>query len=135
MQHQRVQWIERPALDHIFKGRRISIGDPLLPRRAHSGEVVVFAAAPRGIGIAQPEGRRVCARGQIDIQIRLGRAHITDQRDGSFEIAAKLAARNRLRGTARAVNFELIHAVVTNHVQTHVVETLVVDRSRKRKPL
>jgi hypothetical protein len=52
-------------------------------------EVVVVPAAPHAVGVLQPERRRPGPRGQVDPQLRMPRAELSEQGDHGAEVAQR----------------------------------------------
>ena len=126
VQHERVERIERAAHNDVFVGLLVAIGDPLLTPASHAVEVVVVAAAPDGVRIAQPEGRGLGSGGEIDEDVRFLLAQPLDEVNGRREIAVKQAAGKHSAGVAGAVELELVDAVLCDHVEAGLLEQAVV---------
>src|SRR5919109_4393126 len=82
VEHERVQRKQRARLHNVCKGSAVAICNPALPRATYSGEVVIFAAAPDGVCIVQPERRRIRAGREVYVQLWFVRAQLGDQRNG-----------------------------------------------------
>ena len=126
---------ERPSLHHAIVGIGITIGDPPLAVWAYASHIVVFSAAPDGVGRHKPEWRGIGSGRQVDVNIRLLLAQFFYQMNRGGEVAVKGASREDRIGIARSVEFELIDVVLVNHVEANIAEARVVLRSREREPV
>ena len=133
VQHERVERIERAAADDVLVCRAIAIGDPLLPIRSDAREVMVLSAAPDRIGVTEPEGRRVRARREIDVDFGLLGAELLYQVNRRVEVAVECATGKRPRGVSRSIKLELIHTVLANHAEAGIAKARVVLRSGERE--
>src|SRR5580692_3876737 len=93
---------------------------------------MVFAAAPDGIGMQQPERRGPGAGSLIDVNVRLERAQFGDQFEHGFKIAQSRPG-VVVAVDADAVEFELIDAVFLNDINAQFAETPVILRAGERE--
>src|SRR5579862_7221793 len=92
---------------------------------------MIFTATPDRIGIEQPEWRRVSSCREVDIDVWLFRAQLSDEMNGGVEVAVEFAARDDLVGVACAIELELVHAILVDHFEAGVAEVAVVLRARE----
>ena len=133
VQHERVHRKERAVFDDMTIDIGIAISDPALAIPADAREAVIIAAAPDGIRVEQPEWRRVCSCCEVDIDVRPLPAQFADQMDRRVEVAVELAALDYFVGISRAVELELVHAVLVDHLEAGVAEVAIVFRSGERE--
>ena len=117
----------------MLVGIGIAIRNPLLTLRSHAQEIVVFAAAPDRVGIAQPEWRGIRARRQVDVKVGLQRSQFADQVNRCREIAVEVAARNDAIRVPRAIELELVHAILAHEAHASVAESRVILGAGERK--
>ena len=116
VEHERVEGEEWAAANDVFVGLCIAIGDPALAGSADAGEVMVFAAAPDGVGIEEPEGRGCSAGGEVDEDGGLLLPEALNEMDGGVEVAVEGAAGEDSVGVAGAVELELVDVVLIDHL-------------------
>src|ERR1035441_11117436 len=112
MQHKRIQREERAAHYYIAISLLIAISNPLLPPASHAIEVIIVSAAHYGVRIAQPERRRQSAGRHVDEYAGVLQAQFFDKMNRRRKVAVKDAAGKHLAGVARAVDLELVYAIL-----------------------
>src|ERR1700722_18569134 len=133
MQHERVERKQRARHYDARIGVGVTIGNPPLPPGTHAEKTVVFAAAPDGICILQPERRRISARRQVDINIGLHGSPFVNQTDRSLKVAVKRRARKSSVDVSSSIDLELIDAKFPYEVQCGFTEQRVILGPGKRE--
>jgi len=113
-------------------GIAVAIGDPALAVCTNAGELRVVASAPDGVGIEQPEGRRPCSRGQVDVEVGLQSAQVADQMNRRIEVGTESAALTTWSALPVPSNLKLVHAVLCDHVRHRIAKDLVVAWAGQR---
>src|ERR1700733_7272634 len=129
VQHERVHREQRTLFDHPAINLRVAIADPALAIGTHSGETVIVATTPNGIGIEKPKRRRISSSGEVHVEVWLFRAQFADQMDSGVKVAVELTSFDDLVCVARDVKLKLIHSVFLDHFYAGVAEITIVFRS------
>src|ERR1019366_7987428 len=111
----------------------VAIGDPLFSPGTDAEKVVVSPTSPDRVGVAQPEGRRIGSGRQVDEEVGLQVTQLSNQMDGGCKITLELAAGNNAIGVARAIELELVEAILAHELHAGIAKRRVVFRARKRK--
>src|SRR5271165_222522 len=111
VQHERIEREESAAFDDFVVRVSVAVSDPALAVGPDSGKVGVVAAAPDGVGVEEPEGRRIGSGSEIDEQVGLQPAKVADQVKRCVKVAAERASLDYLIDVSGAVEFELIDAI------------------------
>lgn len=129
VEHEGVQRIEIAAADHFVMHIIILVGNPAFAfggGAIHKG--MVFAAAPDGIRIKEPERRGPSAGGLVDVDVGPQRAQFGDEFQHGLEIAQARAGVVIAIHT-NAVELEHVDAVIGDNIDTQRTEAVIVFRT------
>src|SRR5271165_1746955 len=117
VQHERIEREEPAAFDDFVVRVSVAVSDPALAVGPDSGKVGVVAATPDGVGIEEPEGRRIGSGGEIDEQVWLQPAEVADEVKRRVEVATERTSLDHLIDVSGAIELELIDAIFGDHLR------------------
>src|SRR5580658_1489739 len=133
MQHERVERKQRARHYDARIGVGVTIANPPLPPGTHTQKTVVFAAAPDGVCILQPERRGIGSRRQVDINVGLHGSPFVNQADRSLEVAIKCCAGKGSVDVSSSIDLKLIDIEFSYEVQCSLPEQRVILGAGKRE--